>query len=201
VFHSTPSSHIVFVALGDSSTRGRGAHDPSTDSYPAVLARRLPRDAVVLNLGTDGATVTSISKSELTKALAARPTLVTVWIGKNDLEGLLPEASYRAKLEYVLTAFQRIHAHVFVGNMPHLRFISGCGWRAARDTQKLARAYNVAIGAVAARHGATVVDLFAATPALWGQPALRSGCFHLNTRGYAALAGVFYRVMHGAGAL
>jgi hypothetical protein len=35
--HSRPSTHIVFVALGDSSTRGRGAQDPATGSYPAVL--------------------------------------------------------------------------------------------------------------------------------------------------------------------
>jgi lysophospholipase L1-like esterase len=198
---SLPSTHVVFVALGDSSTRGRGARDPATDSYPAVLARHLPPGATVLNLGTDGATVASIGQSELAAALAARPTLVAVWIGKNDLENLLPAAAYGAELEYVLRAFQRIHARAFVANMPNLRFIAGCGWRAPTYAQTLAHAYNVAIAAVAARHGATVVDLYVATQAVWGQAAFRSDCFHLNTSGYTALAGVFYRVMHAAGAL
>src|SRR5690349_19355119 len=74
---ATPS--MVYVALGASDAVGVGASDPSTTAYVPRLIARLPAHAFALNLGVNGYTVKQALADELPPALAAHPTLVTVW--------------------------------------------------------------------------------------------------------------------------
>jgi hypothetical protein len=55
--------------------------------------------------------------------------------------------------------------------------------------------------ALAAKHGATVVDLYSATSLLSPHPELQENQYIFNSRGEAVLAQIFYHVMHRHGAL
>ena len=202
----------VYVALGASWTAGEGTDDPATQSYPALLARHLPRGAGYYNLGSNGNTLDAALSVDLPTALAERPTLVTVWLGDNDLMGGTTPATYRTDMDHLLAAFQRSHARVFVANVLDLSRVPASffafydavlgGSRTAAAYAPVGRAYNSALAAVAARHGATVVDLYAATKGLWGRPELLySDGIHLNAQGYAIVAHLFYGVMHAHGAI
>jgi acyl-CoA thioesterase I len=192
---------IVYAAIGDSLTAGDGADDPETQSYPAVLARHLPRGARFLNFGGSGASLDTDRTYELPGALAAHATLVTIWVGANvyDYKLVTPEtvraaaAYYRAGLDPMLASLQRRHVRVFVANEPHVLIAYSLTSAADRAD---ARIINQAIAAVAARHGATVIDVDAATKVLWGNRDYTVDGVHLSTAGYRVLAGMFYRVMH-----
>ena len=202
----------VYVALGASWTAGDGTDDPATQSYPALLARHLPRGAGFHNLGSDGNTLDAALSVDVSIALAERPTLVTVWLGENDLMGGTTPATYRTNMDHMLTSLQRSHAHVFVVNVLDLSRVPASffafydavlgGTKTAAAYAPVGRAYNTALAAVAARHGATVLDIYAATKSLWGRPELLySDGLHLNAQGYSLLAHLFYGVMHAHGAL
>jgi lysophospholipase L1-like esterase len=189
---------VIYVALGDSLTFGFGADHPMTESYPALLARRLPSGSHLHNLAIPGITIADALDQELPTALAAHPTLVTVWLGYNDVTLSTSPASYSTSLEHMLKALRARHARIFVANMPNPRIVPVT---ALNPDDHLARTYNALIAAIAVRYGATVVDVYASTRAVWGKPGMVSDDdLHLTTRGYAALAQIFLHTLrhHGA---
>jgi hypothetical protein len=190
---------IVYVAIGDGETTGMGLI-ASSQTYPALLAHYLPRTARSLILGSDYEVAGSARYFTLPRALAAHPTLVTIWVGWADLAVGTAPASYRADLDSLLAAFQRQHARVFIANMPDMRIVPyeyGGGQTLAQP----AIAYNGIIAALAAKYGATVVDVYAASKLLFPHPELEGNQYAFNSQGEAVLAQIFYRVMHSHGAL
>jgi len=199
--HPSPT-RVVYVALGGGDTNGDGGPGPIDDCYPALLARHLPRGAHYLNLASAATTLSSALVTELPAVLAAHPTLVTVWLGTVDLAygGDTPPATYRTDLDTLLTALQRTHARVFIGNIPDLRLFHDPD---SPHQAKNGLAYNAIIAAEARRHGAVVVDVYAISKAIWSNPAMLAGEGYdvPNARGQAVLASLFYHVMHSRGAL
>jgi lysophospholipase L1-like esterase len=96
------------VALGDSYTIGTGLNDES-QNFPSRLARRLTEETgievVVTNLGVSGYTTTDLIREELPIARNARPELITILIGANDIVQGSEEAAYRTRLQQI---YQRI---------------------------------------------------------------------------------------------
>lgn len=190
---------VAYVALGDSLTFGFGADHPATSSYPALLARHLPLGSRVRNLAIPGITIADALDQELQAALAAHPTLATVWLGYNDITLATTPDSYAESLARLLSALQRQHTRIFVANMPNPRIVP---ITALNPDDHLARRYNALIAATARRYGATVVDIYANTGAVWGKPGLvTDDDLHPTTRGYAVLARIFFEVLHLHGAL
>jgi lysophospholipase L1-like esterase len=195
------SSHspAVYVALGDSLTFGLGADHPASDSYPVLLARHLPPGSHLHNLGIPGITVADAIDQELPAALASHPTLATVWLGLNDITISTAPADFSAGLARVLGALQRADAKIFVANMPNPRIVP---ITALNPDDHLTRKYNSLIAAIAPRYGATVVDIYTQTNAIWGVPALLTDDdVHPTTRGYTVIARIFFQAMHQHGAL
>lgn len=190
----------TYVAIGDSWTDGTCATNKRTDSFAAVLARYLPAGARYINLGVPGIVLDEALAVELPHALAAHPRFVTVWLADNDIGDGTPLPHYQASLDRLLDTLQRAHIQMFVANEPDLRLVPSYKRQAAFVRRGMA--YNAAIAASIAAHGATMVDIYPATARLWGRAdrVCRDG-EHLNTKGYAALARIFYDVMHRSGAL
>jgi acyl-CoA thioesterase I len=207
---------VAYVAMGDSLTAGDGADNQETQSYPALLATHLPSGTRFLNLGVPGYTLDNAIQDELPQALAAHPPLATVWIGTNDvLGGTCPQVpascakettSFKRGLDHLLSALHAAHVRVFVANLPDFRTVpetaggdsSYCKGRCW--TPGTAR--NATIAAVASRYGDSLIDVYAASKSLWGRPKFVSyDGLHLTTAGYAALAHLFYGIMHAQGAL
>jgi len=197
---TVPNARAVYVAIGDSFTQGVGTHQPSTESFPALLARHLPHHACFLNLGVAGFTAEDARINELPKALAARVTLTTVWLGTNDVHNGISTSTFKSGLGSILRALHRNHVHVFVATLPNFKIVPVAVGDPSFSVQ--GRADNAVIVALAARYGATVVDVYSASPSLWGHHNLvTSDGIHLTAQGYSALADLFHGVMHAQGAL
>ena len=212
----------VYVAIGDSQTRGQGADNPLRQAWPHVVFRSLPSNYTLINLATPGATVASASNEQLPEAQALHPTLVTVWLNAGDLLSGLSAAQYQLQLTALLHGLRATGAKVFVANAPPLDLLpaytactdptSGAGScppflpRPLPDRASLHTAvdsYNAATAAVAAAQGCVLVDLHATTQAEVAQgrqAALISGDgFDPNAAGYQVIADQFIAGLHSAG--
>ncbi len=95
---------IRYVALGDSYTIGTGLSDEA-QNFPSLLARRLREetgiDVALVNLGVNGYTTTDLIREELPVARSARPELVSILIGANDVVQGSDDATYGARLNQI----------------------------------------------------------------------------------------------------
>jgi lysophospholipase L1-like esterase len=185
----------TYVALGDSWSDGTCATDKQTDNFVAVLARHLPVGTQYLNLGVPGIDLDQAIAVELPRALAAHPRFVTVWLADNDVGDGTLLSHYRDSFNRLLSDLRQANIQIFVANEPDLRFVPS--YRGQLPFIRRGLAYNRVIARSTAAHGGVLVDIYPYTARLWGSAdrVCRDG-EHLNTRGYAALANVFYRVMH-----
>lgn len=202
---STPTVKppVVYVSLGASDAVGVGATDPNTQGYVPILISRLPKGSQTLNLGVSGFKVHDALTEELPQAIAAQPTLVTVWLVGNDFRQCTPLTQYAADLDALLGQLQqKTHAQVFVANTPDMSqlpfFQQGapqggtCVQGASTDTvHALALQWNQVINPIVARHADVLVDLFAFPLGSHPNYVSRDG-FHPSSAGYAVLADIFW---------
>jgi len=197
----TPS--MVYVAIGASDAVGVGASDPNTTAYVPRLIARLPARAFALNLGVSGYTVKQALAEELPQALAAHPTLVTVWLVGNDFRQCTPLADYQRDLDSLLGQLQsQTHAQVFVANVPDMSLLPairdgspnlGACLRGLQPAQirAVVAQWNTVIDAVVAKHQQVLVDLFHSDLAAHPDYIASDG-FHPSDGGYRVLADLFW---------
>jgi acyl-CoA thioesterase-1 len=98
---------IRYLALGDSYTIGTGLEDEALN-FPSLLARHLTDetgiDVALVNLGVNGYTTKDLIREELPIARSARPELVTILIGANDIVQGSDDATYHATLKQIYQA-------------------------------------------------------------------------------------------------
>ncbi len=197
---SAAESSLTYVAIGASDAVGVGATDPAKDGWVPRLGGLLGTNTQVVNAGVTGALLEDALRDQLPLALDRKPDVVTVWLGVNDFNALVPLATYSAQLDYLLGALRgRTHARVLVGNLPDLSrvtvysswldFLGIDPWPVRHEVQR----WNASIAQVASKHGATVVDLYAGWSELAQHPEyVSSDGFHPSTAGYARLAELFH---------
>ena len=207
----------VYAALGASETVGIGTEDPSRQSFPQLLYQRLPRSAVFYNLGLAGETTAAAVQDELPAALAAHPTIATVWFNVDDIAAGVGAADYESRLDQLVGSLARGGAtRVLIANTPRVDRLPA--YLACRpnpppgpkcalgdvalpppdQVNALVDAYNAAIARVAARHGGVVVDLAAQTSAALDQHPdyLSPDGLHPSSKGAAAIAAAFAQALN-----
>ena len=186
---SAPRS-IRYVALGASASVGVGAATPESESWPAVLHRRLPPGSQLLNLGVAGTLVRQAVDQQLPVALASQPDLVTIWLAVNDYGARSPLQPYLSDLGTLLGELRsKTGAAVLVGNIPDLSALPV----ASRFDLRFLDRWNASIADTTRQHGATLVDLHSAWTEVRAHPEyLSSDGFHPSTAGYVRLADRFY---------
>jgi lysophospholipase L1-like esterase len=198
---ATVKPSMVYVALGASDAVGVGATDPNQTAYIPLLIRRLPPHAEALNLGVSGYTVHQALVDEMPPALAAHPSLVTVWLVGNDFRQCTPLADYQRDLDTLLGQLEsQTQAQVFVANAPDMSLLpairdgSAACLRGETPTQirAVVEQWNVVIGAVVAKHHDTLVDLFHSDLAAHPEYISSDG-FHPTDAGYRILANLFWQ--------
>jgi acyl-CoA thioesterase-1 len=211
---------VVYAALGASETAGIGTADPARESFPQVLYQRLPRSAVLYNLGLPGETTAAAIQDELPAAVSGRPSLATVWFNVDDMAAGVSAADYEVRLDRIVGGLREAGtARVLIANTPRLDLLPV--YLACRpnppagavrcplggdvvlpppnELSALVEAYNAAITRVAQRHGATVVDLAAQGATIAQHPEyVSSDGLHPSTQGAAAIAGAFADAMSRA---
>jgi len=188
------STSVLYAALGDSTGVGVGARDGR--GYVARLYERLERmcpGARLLNACVSGATSRDLVERQLPRVLQAQPSLVTVFIGINDLiRGTAPIA-YSENIEKVARVLAEQSSLTLFCTIPDLAYAPAAkafmsSLRIERSLfETRTRALNARVLESARVHGHAAHDLF--TVAL--DDASRffsSDGFHPSEHGYEELA-------------
>ncbi len=202
---ATPTQRppYVYVAIGASETFGTGADRPATQNWPTDLSVRLPKGTKVINLGIPGITAPEALQGELPEALDAKPDLVTVWLGTNDIVDMVTLADYQRSLDSILTQLAANgHPHIAVANIPDLtilpRFYSYNQLRLRTEVGQ----WNTVVAQEVVKHQDILVDVFTHSSELLGHPEyLSSDGLHPSTLGYQQIANLFYQVLQANGVI
>ena len=191
----TEPGALRYAAIGASDTVGLGARDPDRENWTALIARVLPPGSVYSRFARNGLTLVDAVKREVPAAVAFGPSLVTIWLGVNDVIHGVGLDAYRAALARSLSLLaDRTPAVIALLNLPDLYDLPRVRslppmWR--ETIRATAAEWNAAIARTAEPYGARVrlVDLFPRSRALvqnlhW----VGSDGFHPSTVGYAQLA-------------
>lgn len=109
-----------FVALGDSLTEGVGVSDYKS-SFPYLTALKIPSKKVeLINLARAGATSKDVLISQIPQAVSARPDLITILIGTNDIHNLVSQKEFENNFTQSVKALKKTHARIFSLSLPYL---------------------------------------------------------------------------------
>ncbi|MFL5319656.1 MAG: SGNH/GDSL hydrolase family protein [Myxococcaceae bacterium] len=179
---------IRYVALGDSTGVGVGACD-GKGGYVERLFQRARSNGLsvgLLNLCRNGATASTLVADQLDKAVRAKPTLVTLAVGGNDLWRGTSEAQYAQNTERTIAALASTGTRGIVINVPDLSHAPVAGLVPVHMYGPRLLAFNEALKASAAKHRFEYVDLFSQSRAdLPGHPEyFCADGFHPSEHGY-----------------
>jgi len=181
-----------FVAVGDSLTEGVGdPRGPGLGGWADRLAARLDRASPGLeyaNLAVRGWCVRHVRRHQLAPALALRPDLVSVMAGANDAFGPgLDLARVEEDLDVVVGSLTASGARVLTGTLPDLTASWPVPALLSAPVRARFAAVNGVVRAVAARHGALLID-FWHDPRTGGPGTWSIDGIHPSAHGHAAIA-------------
>lgn len=153
---------VVYVALGDSTGVGVGARKGG--GYVARLFERIERvrpGSRLVNLCVSGATTGDVLRSQAGRVGDARPTLVTLGIGINDLTRMAaPEQFARGFEEIVTRVRQQTGAPFVVSNLPDISRAPRVPGFLRGEARRRLRRFNERIAEAAARHSLHLADSY-----------------------------------------
>lgn len=157
------ASPIIYAALGDSTGVGVGARQ---GGYVIRLFNRIEEarpGSKLTNLCVSGATTEDVLRSQLERALAARPTLITLGIGINDVGRGMSVETFTRNYETIIKRLKTANAPIVITNIPDVNLapVVPPGERAGAVRRIML--FNERISEIASRHGLPVVDAFKAT--------------------------------------
>lgn len=187
----------TYVALGDSLTAGTG--DAGRDGRRIGWAQRLAdvlsvRTAArcqLTNLAVDGATVAQVLSEQLPAAAAARPDLLSVTVGMNDIRARgFDELSFKAGLGQLLEALAATEATVLTCTLPDITAIMTLSPEMADIARERMRLASDIIREQAESYGAVCLDVWSlpgiTDPEMYGPDRV-----HPNSRGHQLMAAAF----------
>ncbi|HWS88998.1 MAG TPA: SGNH/GDSL hydrolase family protein [Pyrinomonadaceae bacterium] len=154
---------VVYVALGDSTGVGVGARKGG--GYVARLFERIERvrpGSRLVNLCVSGATTGDVLRSQVGRVGEAKPSLVTLGIGINDLTRMAaPEQFARNFDEIVTRVREQTEAALVVSNLPDISHAPRVPGFLRGEARRRLRRFNERIADAAARHGLYLADSYA----------------------------------------
>ena len=178
---------IVYVALGDSTGSGVGARE---GGYVARLFKRVVErrpESKLNNLCVSGSTTADVLRGQLDRGVAADPDLITLGIGINDIGHGLTLDQFAKNYEQILSTLkEKTRARVVVTNIPDISSAPRIPGSMRSEYQRQIMQFNQRLEEIAARHGATVFDVYSITTAeLPSHPEyFSSDGFHPSDAGY-----------------
>lgn len=189
---------VLYVALGASDAFGIGA-EPIGNGYVYRIRDALDRQIKrvdLINLGIPGAEADRIADSaRVFLQTRARPDIVTLWAGANDIIGGRLLADFEPELDNLLARLRAdTDAFVVMANIPDLTQLPRFQARPQPTvTRERVRAFNAAIARQATRHDVPVADLFS-QPVEHDLVSSADG-FHPSNEGHARIAQQFLDVI------
>lgn len=158
---------VIYVAVGDSTGAGVGARE---GGYPARLLKRIQQEranAKLVNLCISGATTDDLLREQLRPAIAARPTLITIGIGINDLGHQVTADRFARNFEEIVKRLKtETSAAIVVSNLPDISFAPVIPAYMRAETRSLINVFNQRISGVIERYKVSLVDAYAETHAI-----------------------------------
>ena len=182
----------IYLALGDSTGVGVGAR--TGGGYPDRLLRRLAARHPGLrlaNLCESGATSSDVLQDQVPRALRARPRLITICVGINDVGMQQPDEAFAINLEEIVNPLRRLGAPIVIANLPDLALAPLVARLVPQAFyERRLQVFNEHIESTVARHHLTLVDLWKLSRrALATRPELFSpDGFHPSAEGYETWA-------------
>jgi lysophospholipase L1-like esterase len=180
---------LTYVVIGDSTAAGQGA--AYDDGIAVGTARDLAKARAVslINLGISGARMADVVRDQLGEAERAKPDVVLVAAGANDVTHLTPIGSMERNVRTIVAGLRAANPNVkiVVTGSPDMstppripRLLRGvAGWRTRavnRMFERVAAESQLAFAPIAKQTG----PLFARDRTLFD-----TDDFHPNARGYA----------------
>jgi acyl-CoA thioesterase-1 len=181
-------AELLYVALGDSTAVGVGAS--SGGGYPERLVAKLRPSfpgLKLLNLGESGATTSDLLATQLPRALRARPRLVTIGIGINDVGLQIPDDAFAVNLEEIVVRLRELGPAIAIANIPDVALSPAVSRLVPQAMyERRIELFNEHVTATAARHGLSLIDLYGLSrEALPARPELFCpDGFHPSALGY-----------------
>jgi acyl-CoA thioesterase I len=190
---------LRYTALGASDAVGIGAFPPTRGYVFRIrdgLEQQTGRPVELINLGIPGAEIRAIEDAlQVSLRAGAKPDLVTLWTGPNDIIAGADPGRFEEVLRRILSLLRdKTKAFVVLANVPDLtrlpRFVERPS--PAVTTARIL-AFNTAIERQALNFDASVVHLYE-------QPFMPHNVsdidgFHPSNEGHAAIADLFLRVI------
>jgi lysophospholipase L1-like esterase len=158
---------VAYVAVGDSTGVGVGARD---GGYPARLLKRIQQErptASLVNLCVSGATTGDLLRDQLRPATSARPTLITVGIGINDIGHYIPIETFARNFEEIVRTLKtETSASIVVSNLPDISFAPVVPAGLRDQTRSQINLFNKRIAEIAERYKLMLVDAYTETHAV-----------------------------------
>ena len=204
VFPDTEHSYLIpgaggaktYAALGDSLTAGVGA-EKYTEAYPYLVGKKLTQKNTI-NLKVfayPGLTSTGLISGYLDDAIKAKPDIITVLIGTNDIHNWVAafeyEKNYRTRLDRLT---KETPGKIYAIGIPYL------GSNAAflppfqayfdyKTTQ-----FNAIIKRLATEYHVTYIDIATPTQSLFKKDGAvyAADSFHPSALGYKSWADIIY---------
>jgi acyl-CoA thioesterase-1 len=186
--HLKAGAAVTYVALGDSTGVGVGARDGG--GYVARLFKRIEHDrpgSRLKNLCVSGATTADVLRGQVGQVGAARPTLITLGIGINDIGHSVSVEKFESNYEEII---EKIKAHsdapIVVANIPDVSLAPVVPAYLKEEAHQRVVAFNEKIKEIAARQNLLVSDAYTETrEVIPAHPEFFSGDgFHPSDIGY-----------------
>ncbi|TMD90953.1 MAG: hypothetical protein E6I76_19240 [Chloroflexi bacterium] len=192
--------HLAYAALGASETYGAGAAS-ITDGYAYRLRDDLHlASADFADVAIPGVTLGDAYQTELTNALAVRPTLCTVFFGVNDIRARVPLAQFTSDLTDLVGTLTRARAHVLVIGVPDLNDLPLVRSSGLTALAEVTLQWNAAMRGVATAAGAGFLDLGPLSAELAAHPEeISPDGLHPSTVGHARLAALILAELQSRG--
>jgi acyl-CoA thioesterase-1 len=177
---------VVYAALGDSTGVGVGARD---GGYPARLLRRINEErpgSKLTNVCVSGATTDDVLRGQVETALSARPNLITLGIGINDVGRGMSVGEFARNYEAIVKRLREAKAPIVVTNIPDVSQAPAAAGAARDDYLRRIKLFNERISDIASRYNLLLVDAFTATREIIpSRPEFFSDDgFHPSDKGY-----------------
>lgn len=154
---------VMYSALGDSTGAGVGARQ---GGYVLRLFNRINEvrpGSKLTNVCVSGATTDDVLRSQVEPALRARPTLITLGIGINDVGRGMSVETFARNYEAIIKRLKAANVPIVITNIPDVSLAPVVPPGARPEATRRITLFNERISEIASRYGVLLVDAFRAT--------------------------------------
>jgi lysophospholipase L1-like esterase len=193
---------VVYAALGDSTGVGVGAKEGGYVARLFTRIQSLRPDSRLTNVCVSGAQTEDVLRTQISTALAAHPTLVTLGIGINDVGHGVTVERFAQNYEEIVKRLKAgtNGASIVITNIPDISLAPAIPAAMRDDVARRVNLFNERIKEVAGRHNLIVVDAHTAThEVIQSSPTFFSeDGFHPSDEGYERWAEMMWPTVESA---